>query len=117
MSLPRYSTYKPSGVEWLGEVPEQWEVKPLKTVTSINDEVLSESVSTDHEIEYVDISSLSLAKGIERTETMIFGDAPSRARRIPREGDVLVSTVRTYLKAILLSSGLHLIWWLPRASQ
>jgi len=100
MSFPRYPAYKPSGVEWLGEVPEHWEEKPLKTVTSINDEVLSESVSTDHEMEYVDISSVSLANGIERTESVIFGDAPSRARRIPRDGDVLVSTVRTYLKAI-----------------
>jgi type I restriction enzyme S subunit len=100
MSFPRYPAYKDSGVEWLGEVPEHWEEKPLKTVTSINDEVLSESVSTDHEIEYVDISSVSLTNGIERTESMIFGDAPSRARRIPRDGDVLVATVRTYLKAI-----------------
>ncbi|MFN7895025.1 MAG: restriction endonuclease subunit S [Cyanobacteriota bacterium] len=100
MTFPCYPAYKDSGVEWLGEVPEHWEEKPLKTVTSINDEVLSESVSIDHEIEYVDISSVSLANGIERTESVIFGDAPSRARRIPRDGDVLVSTVRTYLKAI-----------------
>ena len=31
---------------------------------------------------------------------MIFKDAPSRARRIVRDGDVIVSTVRTYLEAI-----------------
>jgi len=30
MSFPRYPTYKPSGVEWLGEVPEHWEVTALK---------------------------------------------------------------------------------------
>jgi type I restriction enzyme, S subunit len=30
MSFPRYPAYKPSGVEWLGEVPEHWEVLPLK---------------------------------------------------------------------------------------
>lgn len=30
MSLPRYLEYKPSGVEWLGEVPGHWEVKRLK---------------------------------------------------------------------------------------
>jgi type I restriction enzyme, S subunit len=35
MSLPRYPAYKPSGVEWLGEVPEHWEVKPLKRVAEI----------------------------------------------------------------------------------
>jgi type I restriction enzyme S subunit len=100
MSFPRYPAYKPSGVEWLGEVPEHWGVKPLKTIASINDEVLPESLSPDYEIEYVDIGSVSLANGIEKTEAMPFGDAPSRARRIPRDGDVLVSTVRTYLKAI-----------------
>jgi type I restriction enzyme S subunit len=25
-----YPKYKPSGVEWLGDVPEHWEVKQLK---------------------------------------------------------------------------------------
>jgi type I restriction enzyme S subunit len=100
MSFPRYPKYKDSGVEWLGEVPEHWEVKPLKSIASFNDEVLPESFSADEEIEYVDIGSVSLAGGIERTETMGFGDAPSRARRKVRDGDVIASTVRTYLKAI-----------------
>lgn len=31
MKLPVYPTYKPSGVEWLGNVPEHWKVKRLKT--------------------------------------------------------------------------------------
>src|SRR5882757_4053250 len=31
---------------------------------------------------------------------MLFHEAPSRARRKVRNGDILVSTVRTYLKAI-----------------
>jgi type I restriction enzyme S subunit len=30
LSFPRYPKYKPSGVEWLGDVPEHWEVKRLK---------------------------------------------------------------------------------------
>ena len=25
---PRYKSYKPSGVEWLGDVPEDWQVLP-----------------------------------------------------------------------------------------
>ena len=33
MSFPRYPSYKDSGVEWLGKVPEHWEVKPLKAVS------------------------------------------------------------------------------------
>jgi type I restriction enzyme S subunit len=30
MSLPRYSKYKDSGVEWLGEIPQHWCAKKLK---------------------------------------------------------------------------------------
>lgn len=30
MSFPRYSAYKDSGVEWLGEVPAHWDVGPIK---------------------------------------------------------------------------------------
>jgi type I restriction enzyme, S subunit len=29
MSFPKYEVYKDSGVEWLGEVPEQWKVVPF----------------------------------------------------------------------------------------
>ena len=34
MSFPRYPKYKDSGVEWLGEVPEHWGLKPLWTAFS-----------------------------------------------------------------------------------
>jgi type I restriction enzyme S subunit len=30
MSFPRYPEYKPSGVEWLGDVPQHWQVSRLK---------------------------------------------------------------------------------------
>ena len=35
MKLPAYSRYKPSGVEWLGDVPEHWEVTRLSYVASL----------------------------------------------------------------------------------
>ena len=35
MSFPRYPKYKDSGVEWLGEVPEHWEVRPNKAVMTL----------------------------------------------------------------------------------
>ncbi len=31
-----YSAYKDSGVEWLGEVPEHWEVRRIKTMASVH---------------------------------------------------------------------------------
>lgn len=30
MSFPRYPSYRDSGVEWLGEVPEHWDVLRIK---------------------------------------------------------------------------------------
>jgi type I restriction enzyme S subunit len=95
-----YPEYKDSGVEWLGKTPAHWQAKPLKFLCTYNDEVLADSVSDDYEIEYVDIGSVSATEGITKTEKMIFGKAPSRAKRIVRDGDVIISTVRTYLEAI-----------------
>jgi type I restriction enzyme S subunit len=95
-----YPEYKDSGVEWLGEVPKHWDSKQLKFLCSYNDEVISENLDPDFEIEYVDIGSVSAADGIQKTEVLRFDAAPSRARRIVRDGDVIVSTVRTYLEAI-----------------
>lgn len=51
-------------------------------------------------MEYVDISSVNLVEGISATETVTFDKAPSRARRVVKDGDTIISTVRTYLKAI-----------------
>ena len=31
--LPRYESYKDSGVQWLGEIPSHWSVKKLKFLT------------------------------------------------------------------------------------
>ncbi len=38
MSLPRYPKYKDSGVEWLGEVPEHWEISRFKQIFRERDE-------------------------------------------------------------------------------
>lgn len=100
MSFPPYPKYKPSEVEWLGDVPEHWGVKPIKAICSVNDEALCEDTPADQHIEYVEISDVEAGRGIVSTSLMAFSEAPSRARRKIRDGDVLVSTVRTYLRAI-----------------
>jgi len=98
--MERYEQYKDSGVEWIGAVPYGWDVKRLKYLVSINDEALPETTNDNFEMEYVDISNVKSEIGILGTETYSFNKAPSRARRIVRDGDIIVSTVRTYLKSI-----------------
>ena len=36
MKYPRYPTYKDSGVEWIGEIPEDWTVTKLKFISLIS---------------------------------------------------------------------------------
>ncbi|MDQ7840815.1 MAG: restriction endonuclease subunit S [bacterium] len=95
-----YPAYKDSGVEWLGEIPAHWEVGRLKYLASLNEEALPENTDPDFDMVYVDISSVDSTRGILGKEPLIFAKAPSRARRMVRAGDVIVSTVRTYLRAI-----------------
>jgi type I restriction enzyme, S subunit len=96
----RYPAYKDSGVEWLGEIPAHWEVKRLKYLAALNPDSLMEDTDPAREIVYVDIGGVdSLGRIVER-EQLTFASAPSRARRLVRAGDVIVSTVRTYLRAI-----------------
>jgi|GEM_PF-83953 len=95
-----YPEYKDSRIEWLGDIPSHWSVKQLKFLCSCNDEVLTDSTNEEFEIEYIDIGSVSATQGVLKTESFLFGRSPSRARRIVRDGDVIISTVRTYLEAI-----------------
>lgn len=91
---------KDSGVEWIGEIPEHWEVKRLKDVCLINQNALPETTYKDFRFEYVDIGSVTLENGIVQVEEYFFKNSPSRARRVAKTGDTIISTVRTYLKAI-----------------
>lgn len=74
---------------------------PLKRVVDINPETLAESTPPDHEFAYVDIGSVGRGRLVEEPTTVSFGDAPTRARRVLRSGDTIISTVRTYLRAVL----------------
>lgn len=96
----RYPAYKDSGVEWIGEVPAGWDVKWLKHISTVNDDTLSENTPPDYRLLYVDISNVDPVEGIQNIEEMTFEKSPSRARQIVQSGDVIVSTVRTYLRAI-----------------
>ena len=91
---------KDSGIEWIGEIPAGWESKRLKYIVSYNDESLGEDTDPDYEFDYIDIGSVEYGKGITQYQHMQFADSPSRARRVVRDKDVILSTVRTYLKAV-----------------
>ena len=98
---------KPSGVEWLGDVPAHWDVRRLKDWVGINKAVLPETTKPNFEFRYLEIGAVGTGVLIDDPSTIRFSDAPSRARRIVRSGDTIVSTVRTYLKAVWFAEEVH----------
>ncbi|MFD0772852.1 restriction endonuclease subunit S [Streptomonospora algeriensis] len=74
---------------------------PLKYIARINSRTLPESTDPNFRFRYVDIGSVG-GTGVLNlpSELTDFGSAPSRARRLADPGDTVVSTVRTYLRAV-----------------
>lgn len=91
---------KDSGIEWIGKIPQHWKIEKLKFISECNKEVLSENTESSKTIDYIEIGSVTNENGINDHQTFTFENAPSRARRIVKHGDTIISTVRTYLKAI-----------------
>ena len=100
MKLLPFSEYKDSNIPYLGKVPEHWEVLPLKRWARMNNAVLPEYTNADFEFDYLDIGSVGIGILVQEPQRIRFRTAPSRARRIVKNGDTIVSTVRTYLKAV-----------------
>lgn len=98
--LKPYPAMRDSGVPWLGAVPAHWAVKPLKYAVRMNARVLPETTPPDYEFRYIDIGTVGTGILNHIPARTRFGSAPSRARRVLCLGDTIISTVRTYLKAV-----------------
>jgi type I restriction enzyme S subunit len=93
MRFAPYPKYKPSGVEWLGEVPEHWEVKRLKRAVTLTDR----KVEADQEnpVPYI---------GMENIESWTGRLLPINADTVPtgtanefKAGNTLFGKLRPYL--------------------
>lgn len=106
MKLPVYPKYKPSGVEWFGDVPEHWEAAQLRrkahildckhrTVPFIDDGIPVASIREVHGME-VDLTDAKMTSE-EEYLTLIEGD------RRPRLGDIIYSRNATVGDAALVT--------------
>ena len=91
---------KDSGIDYIGQIPQNWEIIKLKFISLCNKYSLDEHTDKNRQINYIDIGSVTNKDGITNVQKMLFSEAPSRARRIIHTNDTIISTVRTYLKAI-----------------
>ena len=88
-------------VKWLFgkeiEIPEEWNIKKFKDMAKINPKKINKEYPNQN-ILYVNISSIDRFQIVDY-DVFALADRPSRAQRIIERNDVIVSTVRPYLKA------------------
>jgi type I restriction enzyme S subunit len=90
--LPNRSTERP--------LPDGWTWTTIGDITQPIEKVKPQD-EPDKEFTYLDISGIDNKRNVVSEPKVYYGvDAPSRARQSVKAGDILFSTVRTYLKNI-----------------
>lgn len=101
MSFPRYEKYKDSGVAWLGEVPEHWEVISIKWLSPVlrgaSPRPIDDSKYFDDDGEYswVRIADVSASDGILKETTQKLSDLGSSLSVKILPGQLFVSIAGT----------------------
>ena len=99
MKLPRYPRYKPSGVEWLGDVPEHWEVKRSDAVVSADRSQLSPEAFADQEVFHYSIPVVQ-DTGTGQVEN---GESIASSKQVVTKPVVLVSKLNPRKATICLA--------------
>jgi type I restriction enzyme, S subunit len=91
MVYPTYPAYKPSGIDWLGNVPEHWEVKKLKYlgqsligITYSPEEIVSESAGT------LVLRASNIQDGKLSLNDCVFVNKPILEKHRTQVGDILI---------------------------
>ncbi len=100
-ALRAYPDYKPSGVEWLGDVPAHWEVLP-------NRAVFAEANERNHPEEQM--LSVTITQGVIRQKTLLEDSSKKDASRLDRSayklvcpGDIAYNKMRAWQGAVGVS--------------
>lgn len=94
--LDKTVKFKDSGVEWIGEIPEHWEVKRLKYVLKTRNLKI---LSKDSDLKYVGMENIQSLNG-KYIETSSEVEGLSNYFK---KGDILFGKLRPYLAKVYLS--------------
>lgn len=87
----------------LKKLPPSWKLVKLEALCEKDSGTKDPSLEPNKSFIYVDISSVdNVTKRIVNPHTLLGKDAPSRARKVIRTNDVIVSTTRPNLNAVAL---------------
>ena len=88
-----YPAYKPSGVEWLCEVPAHWEIKRLKYVAALNPSASEvRKLRPDTEVSFVPMESVGEYGGLDLSATKELSDVAGGYTYFG-DGDVLIAKI------------------------
>ena len=85
----------------IGLIPENWKLKTIDELSDVDPENLSNSTNQDYLFKYITLEDVDCGR-LQNTTELLFKNAPSRARRKIKKGDILLGTVRPYLKSHLI---------------
>lgn len=84
----------------IGPMPGNWNLVRIKDIVSETSQA-DPSRTPDRKIKYIDVSSVSNTRYVIETWINVLGkQAPSRARKVVKEGDAIVAAVRPTLRRL-----------------
>jgi len=96
----RYERYKDSGVEWLGEIPEHWEVKKIKYLANVINVKASDS---DNNKTYIGLENIESKTGKLLVDDIDEQQVIEGTSNVFEKNDVLFSKLRPYLAKCLIA--------------
>ncbi len=101
-ALHPYSTYKPSGVFWIGDVPAHWEVRPGRAI-------FQEVIERDNPDEQ--LLSVTIVRGVIAQETLLQDSSQKDSSRLDKSayklvcpGDIVYNKMRAWQGAVGVST-------------
>lgn len=93
MRYPAYQKYKPSGVKWLGDVPEHWEVKRGRFCMHVNPgSPQLRRLGPDDEVSFVPMETVGEYGGLNLELTRTLGENGTNYTEF-QNGDVIVAKI------------------------
>ena len=89
--MKRYDKFKPSGIDWIGDIPEHWELKKLKFVgkTIIGITYSPDDITID-ESGILVLRSSNIQSGNLTFDDCVFVDKEIQPKHYTRDGDILI---------------------------
>lgn len=95
-----YPAYKNSGVEWIGDVPEHWDIARIKHASSLR---TSRCTDAPDDSQYIGLEDVESGTGQYRPTKGSARQNEDSTVGVFRSGDVLYGKLRPYLKKTIIS--------------